>query len=155
MRFLLIPSLLMTLSFNCLAWTTQTSDNIWRSGWGQGVSEAEVTYGSGNSIYVACTDPTTLSSGSSISFTLVGDTIKNSEILVIFDNGKPETFHTDSGGSIESASRVGAAQFTYLINKFKKSNKVYIRFPDGREATFTLKGASKAIDGDCKAAFYY
>jgi len=152
---LFIIMLSVIVSSNSLAWTTETSDNIWRSGWGQGVSEAEVTYGSGNTIYVACTDPDNLTGGSSISISLGGDTIKNGEILAIFDNDKPENFKTNSDGLIESASRVGASQFTYIVNKFKKHNKVYIRFSNGKEATFTLKGASKAISSDCKAAFYY
>ena len=40
---LFIIMLSVIVSSNSLAWTTETSDNIWRSGWGQGVSEAEVT----------------------------------------------------------------------------------------------------------------
>lgn len=151
---ILLGFLTIFLSSNILAWTTDTSDDIWRSGWGQGVSESEVTYGSGNKIYVACHDPVSWG-GSSISISLGGKEFPNSELLVRFDNGKLESIQTDNRGYIESDSRVGASQFTYLINKFKQHTKVYIRSPEGYEATFTLRGSSKALGNACKAGFYY
>lgn len=144
----------MAFSLNSYSWTTETSDHIWRSGWGMGVSEAEVTQGSGNKIYVACHEPTDYG-GSTISISISGDTFRNGEILAIFDGGKPETLYTNKDGYIESDSRVGAQQFSYLITKFKKHKKVYFRFPNKDEATFTLNGANKAIGSSCKAGFYY
>ncbi len=147
--------LLATVSLNCYAWSA-TSDDKWRSGWGQGVAELQVTQGSGNSIDVTCASPTDLPGGSTVHFTVAGNSVKSGEILTIFDNEKPETFQTNSSGYIESSSRAGASNFTYLLEKFKKHRKVYVRFPDSNEATFTLKGAAKAIvDNDCKPAFYY
>lgn len=147
--------LLATASLNCYAWSA-TSDDKWRTGWGQGVSELQVTQGSGNKIDVTCASPTDLPGGSTVKFTVAGNSVESGEILTIFDNEKPETFQTNSRGYIESSSRAWASNFTYLLEKFKKHRKVYVRFPDGNEATFTLKGASKAIvDNDCKAAFYY
>lgn len=147
---------LIFISSNSLAWTTDTSDHVWRSGWGMGVSEAEVTSGSGNKIYVACSHPDN-SGGSKIYISLVGDSPKDSKLLAKFDNGPLEDFFTDTHGAIDSDSHAAAAQFTYLLEKFKKHQKVYIRFSNGHEATFTLKGAKKAIgsEEDCKAAFYY
>lgn len=144
--------LLATISLNCYAWSA-TSDDKWRSGWGQGVSELQVTQGSGYSIDVICASPLDFPGGSKISFTVAGNSLKNGEILTIFDNEKPETFQTNEQSVIESASRVGAQNFRYLLDKFKKHSKVYVRYPDGKEATFTLKGASKAIGDDCEAAF--
>lgn len=151
---ILVGVLTTFLSSNVLAWTTDTSDDIWRSGWGQGVPESEVTNGSGNKIYVACHEPVSWG-GSSISISLGGKEFPNSELLIRFDNGKLESFHTDKRGYIESDSRVGAAQFTYLLDKFKQHKKVYIRAHNGYESTFTLKGSSKALGSDCKAGFYY
>jgi hypothetical protein len=151
---LLVGFLTIFLSSNILAWTTETSDDVWRSGWGQGVSESEVTYGSGNRIYVACHEPLSWG-GSSISISLGGREFPNSELLIRFDNGKLESFHTDKRGYIESDSRVGDAQFHYLIDHFKKHKKVYIRAPNGYESTFTLKGSTKALGNDCKSGFSY
>jgi hypothetical protein len=150
---LLVGLLSVFVSPNILAWTTDTSDDIWRSGWGQGVSESEVTHGSGNRIYIACHEPM-FWGGSSIAISLGGKEFPNSEILMRFDSGKLESFQTDKRGYIESDSRVGAAQFNYLIDKFKQHKKVYIRSHTGYESTFTLKGASKALGNDCKAGFY-
>jgi len=151
---LLVGLLPIFLSSNILAWTTETSDDVWRSGWGQGVSESEVTYGSGNRIYVACHEPLSWG-GSSISISLGGMEFPNSELLIRFDNGKLESFHTDKRGYIESDSRVGDAQFHYLIDHFKKHKKVYIRAPNGYQSTFTLKGSTKALGSDCKSGFSY
>jgi len=74
---ILVGVLTTFLSSNVLAWTTDTSDDIWRSGWGQGVSESEVTHGSGNKIYVACHEPVSWG-GSSISISLGGKEFPNS-----------------------------------------------------------------------------
>lgn len=141
----------MIYSFNAIGWTSETSDKVWRSGYGQGTAEAEVTHGSGNRIYVACE----AGSGrdSSISFMLVGDGPKNaSEIMLIFDNGDPETVSIGFDGAITSDSHASDSNFRYVIAKFKKHNSVYVRFPDGRESNFTLKGAAKAL-GDCSSTF--
>lgn len=151
---ILVGLLTIFLSSNTLAWTTETSDDVWRSGWGQGVSESEVTYGSGNRIYVACHEPFSWG-GSSIAISLGGRVFNNSELLIRFDNGKLESFHTDKRGYIESDSRVGDSQFNYLIERFKKHKKVYIRAPNGYEATFTLKGSTKALGSDCRSGFSY
>jgi hypothetical protein len=134
-----------------VAWTTETSDDKWRSGWGQGVSEAEVTQGSGNKIYVACEDGS--GGDSSVSFELVGDGPKSgSEVLLIFDKGKPESISVDKLGRIVSDSYASASSFEYVIAKLKKHLSVYVRYPDGREATFTLKGAAAAI-GQCRSTW--
>lgn len=147
----------LILSLACtapsFAWLSETSDHEWRSGWGQGVGEAEVTRGSGNNIYVACVEGQHSVSSSSISFKLAGDGPKNnSEVMLIFNGKQPITISTDRFGEVESKSHAGASVFEHLIDSFKKHNSVYVRFSDGREATFTLKGAKKAI-GDCPSAF--
>lgn len=136
---------------NIFAWSTETSDSNWRSGWGQGVAEAEVTHGSGNTIYVACESGS--GSGSSIHFMLGGDSPKpNSEVLIIFDKKHPKSFSVNKYGEITSECRACAANFDYLIEQIKKHSSAYVRFSDGRESTFTLKGSAKAI-GECPSAW--
>ncbi len=120
--FLTIPSV--------LAWSSPTSDDEWRSGWGQGVAEAEVTNSSGNKIYVACNDGANIAS--SVSFTLVGDGPKEeNEVMLVFDGEQPERYSVGQWGSIESDSHVGADTFNVVINKLKSHNSVYVRFPEG------------------------
>lgn len=149
MRFVVL-ALGFGVSFSALAWSTATSDKVWRSGWGQGVAEAQVTHGSGNQIYVACNDGSGMNS--SISFWLVGDSPKSGEILMIFDKGSPESISVNADGDIVSDSRVSDSTFRYVLDKFRQHNSVYIRFSNGHESTFTLKGAAKAI-GDCRSTF--
>ena len=132
------------------AWTTSTSDNVWRSGWGQGTAEAEVTHGSGNNIYVACQDGSLINS--SITISLAGKGPNGNSILMVFDAGNIESISVNKFGSIESDSRSGDATFRYVIDRLKKHKTVLVRFGDGRESTFTLNGASKAI-GNCKSTF--
>ncbi|MCE9662964.1 hypothetical protein LY622_05880 [Halomonas sp. M5N1S17] len=145
-----IAASVMTTS--AFAWTTATSDDEWRSGWGQGVAEAEVTRGSGNKIYVACESGSRRAS--SIHFSLAGDGPRSNEIIMIFDQGPLETISVDQNGTISSDSRAGALNFDHVLEKLKIHNSVYIRFSDGRESTFTLKGSAKAISEDCRAAFW-
>lgn len=148
---LLLGAVTILFASSIFAWSTETSDNFWRNGWGQGVAEAEVTHGSGNKIYVACESGSGY--GSSIHFMLAGNNPKpNSEILIIFDKKHPESFSVDKNGKITSECRACAANFDYLIEQLKKHSSVYIRFSDGRESTFTLKGSAKAI-GDCPSTW--
>jgi hypothetical protein len=126
-------------------WATETSDDKWRSGWGQGWAEAQVTHGSGNEIYVACEAGS--EENSFIRFTLVGSGPRAREILVIFDNGHPASIETGPDGTITQDSNAGDSTFRYLLQAFKQRNNVYVRFPDGRESTFTLKGAAAALGG--------
>lgn len=107
-------------------------------------------HGSGNEIYVACEDGSGMDS--SISFRLVGDRSNSGEILMIFDKGDPESIQVNANGDIVSNSHTSDSIFRYVLDKFKRHNSVYIHFPDGRESTFTLKGAAKAI-GDCRSTF--
>lgn len=148
---LLLGFFAFLLAGNLFAWSTETSDNNWRSGWNQGVAEAEVTHGSGNKIYVACDSGSGY--GSSIHFILAGNSPKpNSEVLIIFDKKHPESFSVNKNGVITSECRVCAANFDYLIEQLKKHSSAYVRFSDNRESTFTLKGSAKAI-GDCPSTW--
>ncbi|KAF1723518.1 hypothetical protein CSC78_15725 [Pseudoxanthomonas japonensis] len=87
-----------------------------------------------------------------MSFTLAGDSSKSGEILMIFDKSDPDSIQVNSSGNIVSDSHASDSTFRYVLDKFKRHSSVYVRFPDGRESTFTLKGAAKAI-GDCRSTF--
>lgn len=128
------------------AWASDTDDR-WRNGWGQGTSEAEVTHGPGNRIYVAC--DTGSGFGSSVHFQLVGKPPPpHSDVLLMFDREKPQAAQVDAHGKVRSDCRVCAANFDHLIAALKSHSSVYVRFADGRETTFTLAGSSQAI-GAC------
>lgn len=120
------------------------NDEAWESGWGMGISEAIITKGQGNKIYVACGIPTPGRPVTSISFALIGNAPNSSSILLTFDGEAPREVFL-SNGSIESASRAGASQFDYIIGKFREKQWVNVRYMDGTNATFTLNGASDAI----------
>lgn len=150
MKKLVLIIITSLMSINCFAWLSDTSDDKWRSGFGQGIVEAEVTQGSGNKIEVVCSDPdNSLNIPSSISVTIGNRT--SSSMLMVYDGGKPEEISL--GSYIDSSNHVGADYFLHILEKFKKHKKVYIRFADGSEATFTLKGAKAVVDG-CKPTFY-
>jgi hypothetical protein len=138
----IITTLLLSLITNySFAWATETSDKIWRSGWGQGSSEAEITLGSGNSIYISCGRYPV-----SISFSLVGSNPKpNSELMLIFEK-QPVVMSVNNNGNFEANSGVEKSTVSYLLKEFKKKShkSVYVRFSDGKEGTFTLNGAAKA-----------
>lgn len=138
---------------SAFAWTSETSDDRWRSGWGQGIAEAQVTNGSGNSIYVACHSyPEYPDSLSSVTFTLAGRGAQSgNEVLLAFDGQKPEAYYVDNHGTIEPDSRATEGQFVAIIAGLKGHDSVYVRFNDGRESTFSLKGSSDAI-GSCSSA---
>lgn len=116
-----------------------------------GVSEAIINKGPGNSIYVTCGTPTPSMPVTGVTFTLVGDSSKDSSITLTFDGEAPQDFSLNDGG-IESFSRSGSNQFDYVIQKFKSKQWVNVRFQNGTNATFTLKGANDAI-GDCPSDF--
>lgn len=145
---IIAASLIVLLPSTAYAWLEDTSDKAWSSGWGQGTSEARVTSGSGNEIYVACES----GSGrySSISFKLGAKYPKGGEMLMMFDRQQPVVVPVGERGDIVSDSSTGDYVFQYVIEGFRRYNNVYMQFTDGREAVFTLKGAAKAI-GHCKS----
>nr|CAS02971.1 putative integron gene cassette protein [uncultured bacterium] len=109
----IVFAVLLLCSLSVFAWPTETSDKAWRSGWGQGVAEAQVTHGSGNEIYVACEDGSGIDS--SISFMLAGDGPKSGEILMIFDKGEPESIQVGADGNITSNSHASDSTFRYVL----------------------------------------
>jgi len=73
-------------------------------------------------------------------------------VNVRFDGEKIFSFSVNKYGELDSESNAAASVFDYLIERLKKHVKVYVRFSDGRESTFSLRGASRAI-GDCRSRF--
>lgn len=126
------------------------NDDTWVSGFGQGIKEALIRKGPGNSIYVACEAGSGISS--SISFTLAGKSPSGSSIVLTFDQQDPErTWVVD--GRIQSDCRACAANFDHVLDNLKRHSSVHVLFENGDGARFSLAGSTKAI-GDCKAGFY-
>lgn len=149
MKRLLLPAI-MTITFTPWAFAFG-NDEAWTSGFGMGVAEAVITNGPGNQILVACGAPLPGRSVSAISFMLVGDSSDDDEVLLTFDGDAPEGYPLTDGG-IGSASHADSGWFERAIEKFRVKNFVNVRFKDGRNATFTLRGASKAIS-ECPSDF--
>ena len=125
------------------------NDERWVSGWGMGVKEAIITKGPGNQIYVACDEGS--GSGSSIFFMLAGSGPTGDALTLTFDGRDPQDFWI-SDGQIISDCRACAANFSMVIDLFKKHRSVHVRFESGLAARFSLAGSSSAI-GDCPASF--
>lgn len=119
-------------------------DDRWESGWGQGVSEAIVTHGPGNQIYVTCNDGGSSFSHTGISFMLGGRSPTGSSITLTFDNEDPlPVWITD--GEITSDCRACAGNYEYIVTKMKAHSSVHVLFESGNAARFTLKNSSNAI----------
>lgn len=131
---------LTTLPAN--AWTTN-SDNEWTSGWGQGVTEAQVTNGDNNRIDVICRDAE--SGDSYITFTIDGGGPNSGDVFVSFDQSTPRRIHVDDDGKVSSAA---GPVFSHVIHQLRVSKTVNVRFSDGRDSSFTLKGSGKVLE-DC------
>ena len=140
-----ISTLLATTQ--ALAWSTATSDHVWRSGWAQGVTEAQVTLGSGNEIYIACKETDEISEYTSIYINLAGRPVDD-EVLISFDK-QGLTEYPFTGGVLKPMSRAHEGYVFTFIESIRKHNQIYVRSKDGREATFALKGAAKATE-DCQ-----
>ncbi|KVK62655.1 hypothetical protein L905_18975 [Agrobacterium sp. TS43] len=127
------------------------NDDRWESGWGMGVAEAVVTRGAGNQIYVTC-DEGADRNATAISFTLAGNSSKDSSVQLTFDGEAPEDY-TLWDGQIKSDCRACAATYDIVIKKLKTHSSVHVKFKNGDAANFSLNGSSKAI-GQCVADFY-
>lgn len=126
----------------------------WRDGFGQGVHEASVEKGPGNSIAVACESgfgrPIT-----SISFQLGGKQPRPySSVTLTFNGQDPFTVSMDGNGEIGSDCRVCAANFEYVRDRLRKFDSVYVMFEDGTGTRFSLRGAAKAIGDRCEPDFW-
>ena len=150
-----ITALLLTACFSLLFSINANAfgqDDKWTSGFGQGVSEAIVTHGPGNQIYVTCDKGAGRSDVTAISFMLAGKSPKGDHIVATFDNEEPfQVWIKD--GQITTECHACADNYVYLIDKFKTHKWVHILFENGNGAKFTLKGAKEAIS-ECTPEFY-
>jgi hypothetical protein len=137
--------LLLLYSSHALGLKKQNSDDVWTSGKAQGVCGAEVTNGSANKIYVSCN----CGSGfeNEISILIENSTPKkNVDILMAFDDSAPISVAYPKDG-IVADSKKGKANFKKLLTLFKKHSRVKIELPNGKFASFTLKGSTAALKG--------
>lgn len=125
------------------------NDDYWVSGFGQGVCESVITKGPGNQIYVAC-DCGSLRP-STISFMLGGESATGDQITLTFDAEDPVDIWI-SDGVVTSDCRACAANFDYVISRFRAHNSVFVRFENGLSTRFSLRGANDAI-GECASGF--
>jgi hypothetical protein len=120
------------------------NDDRWESGWGQGVSEAIITHGPGNQIYVTCNGGGSLGANTGISFMLAGQSPTGSSVILTFDSEDPESIWI-SDGEITSDCRACADNYEYIIERLKRHSSVHVMFENGDSARFTLAGSSEAI----------
>lgn len=127
------------------------NDQTWESGFGQGVAEAIITQGAGNEIYVTC-DSGAGREATEIRFTIGGKSPAGSRLTMVFDGQAPEQVWIADGG-IKSNCRACAGTYQWVVERLKKHARVHVMTEDGATASFSLKGASKAI-GDCVPDFF-
>lgn len=127
------------------------NDESWTFGGAMGIAEAVINKGPGNQIYVSCGSPTQNGSVTGVRFTLMGDSSKSDTILLTFDGDPPQEYRLNDG-SIASATRADAFQFEHVIERFRTKQWVNVRFENGTNAIFSLKGANKAIS-NCPTDF--
>lgn len=138
----IIKIILFLLSSNVFAW--EKHEDAWGKAYGQGVCEAMVTSGYEDKIHVSCD----CGSGyaNEISITLRKALPKNFNVLMTFDDSKPISVPS-SNGTIVADTPEGKANFKKLIRLFGKHKSVKVEYPNGRQATFTLKGSRAALEG--------
>jgi len=120
------------------------NDDHWVSGWGQGVSEAIVTHGPGNQIYVTCNEGGNLYANTGISFMLAGRAPTGSSVVLTFDNEDPESLSIWDG-AITFDCAACAGTYEYVIERLKRHSSVHVMFENGDSARFTLAGSTEAI----------
>ena len=123
------------------------NDDQWQSGWGQGVSEAIITHGPGNQIYVTCNEGGNPLARTGISFMLGGHAPTGEHVTLTFDNNDPENIWINDG-EITSDCHACAGNYEHVIKKLKTHSSVHVLFENGDSARFTLNGSKSAIS-DC------
>lgn len=138
----IVTIILFLLSASAYAWVKH--EDAWGKALGQGVCEAMVTSGYDNKILVSCD----CGSGfvNEISITLRKVLSKDFNILMTFDNSKPIAVPSRNGNIVADTPE-GKANFKKVLRLFEKHKSVTVEYPNGRQATFTLKGSRAALEG--------
>lgn len=127
------------------------NDITWEAGGDQGVSEAIITSGAGNSIMATC-DVGQDNNLTGITFE-IGGTYPEDYVILTFDGQNPEQVGLWGEGMITSSCRACAGTYDWVIERLKRHHRIHVMTKEGKSTTFSLKGATKAI-GDCTADFY-
>jgi hypothetical protein len=140
----IIKTLLFLLPLTAFGW--EKHEDAWGKASGQGVCEAMVTQGYENKIQVSCDCGSGFAN--EISVALKKPLSKNFNILMTFDDLAPISVPSRNGDIIADTPE-GKANFKKVLRLFKKHKSVKVEYPNGREATFTLKGSGAALK-DCR-----
>jgi len=125
----------------------------WKSGYGQGATEAWVELGPGNRIDLSCTGGFSHAI-TGVGFTLAGQSPPaNSTILLIVDDQDPIEVPINGEQKLGSNNRAEASWFESVRDALKSGESAYVKYPDGTGARFSLSGSSEAI-GECPADFW-
>jgi hypothetical protein len=138
----IVMTILFLLSSSAFAW--EKHEDAWGKARGQGVCEAMVTQGFENKIHVSCDCGSGFAN--EINITLKKTLPKNFNILMTFDDSVPISVPSGKGNIVADTPK-GKANFKKVLRLFQKHKSVKVEYPDGREATFTLKGSSAALKG--------
>jgi hypothetical protein len=140
----IIKIILFLLPLSAVA--SDKHEDAWGKASGQGVCEAMVTQGYENKIHVSCDCGSGFAN--EISVALKKPPSKNFNILMTFDDLPPISVPSRKGDIVADTPE-GKANFKKVLRLFKKHKKVKVEYPNGREATFTLKGSGTALK-DCR-----
>lgn len=119
------------------------SDDRWTSGWGQGIQEAIILKGPGNSIYATC-DSGAGRDSTAIHFSLRDKEPTGSSIQLTFDSLDPEDYSIWDG-RIPSNCNACASVYIAVRDKLRSHSSVHVKFQNGDSARFTLRGSARAI----------
>jgi hypothetical protein len=129
------------------------AEEIWQSDWGMGITTAWVDLEPGNRLSVTCTGAYGRPIAS-VEFTLGGRLPPpNSLVTVLVDQDNALEVPVDDESRLGADSRLEAAWFDAVLASLKSGNAAFVRFADGKSATFSLTGSNEAI-GDCPADFW-
>lgn len=109
----------------------------WSSGWGQGVSEYNVSDAQGNSLYIACSEDRSVSMILTLNGQEYGSYSEQGFDLLI-DGQEIQTPY-------DTASRVGANNFLFAWEALRKAKTLLAITSDGARVELSTRGSAKVL----------
>lgn len=142
MKRIILSCALSTLS--CLAMAFGEIGQ-WSSGWGQGVSEYNVSDAQGNSLYIACSEDRPVS-------------------MILTLNGQEYGSYSEQGFDLlidgqaiqtpyDTASRVGANNFLFAWEALRKARTLQAKTSDGQFIDLPTQGSAKTLPAQGSAEY--